>query len=191
MGNKGTKKSRSNELNPKEIIMLKSNTQYSESEIREWHANFLRDCPNGKLNKKQFIDMYKKFLKHDTADAFCKLAFSAFDTNHDGSIDFDEFLLCIAATSQGDLDHRLEVVFDICDSSDDGQIDRKELANMISVMYDLFGETNRHGDHDPKKRAAEIIAGLDVNNDKKLNKYEFIAGCKNDPTIRRLLVPYN
>lgn len=134
MGNRGTKKPRSNELTPKEILLLKANTQYSEKQIRDSHAKFLRDCPNGKLNKIQFVEMYKKYLKQDKAEAFCKLAFSAFDTNHDGSIDFDEFLLCIAAMSQADLNQRLEVVFDICDSSDDGQIDRNELANMIAVM---------------------------------------------------------
>ena len=43
-------------------------------------------------------------------------------------------------------------------------------------QYDLVGETNRTGDNDPKKRAIEIIAKLDVTGDKKLNKYEFIAG---------------
>jgi hypothetical protein len=56
-------------------------------------------------------------------------------------------------------------------------------------MYDLVGETNRKGDHDPKKRAADIIAKLDVGGDKKLSKQEFITGCKTDPVIRQLLAP--
>ena len=43
-------------------------------------------------------------------------------------------------------------------------------------QYDLVGETDRKGDRDPKKRAAEIIGKLDVGGDKKLNKQEFIAG---------------
>ena len=43
-------------------------------------------------------------------------------------------------------------------------------------QYDLVGETNRKGDHDPKKRAADIIAKLDVGGDKKLSKQEFITG---------------
>jgi hypothetical protein len=62
------------------------------------------------------------------------------------------------------------------DVSGDGQIDQKELSNLISAMYDLVGETDRKGDREPKKRAAEIIAKLDVGGDKKLNKQEFIAG---------------
>ncbi len=43
-------------------------------------------------------------------------------------------------------------------------------------QFDLVGETDRKGDHDPKHRAQEIIAKLDVGGDKKLNKQEFIAG---------------
>ncbi|CAF0995610.1 unnamed protein product [Adineta ricciae] len=189
MGNKGAKKSASTELTPKQIALLRANTKYSEREIREWHAGFLRDCPNGRLDKKKFVEVYKQFYPQGKADSFCKLAFDTFDANDDGSIDFDEFLLAISATSHGDLDDRLSVAFDMYDISDDGFIDQKELTKMITAMYDLVGETDRKGDRDPKKRAQEIIGKLDVGGDKKLSKQEFIAGCKNDPVIRRLLAP--
>jgi Ca2+-binding EF-hand superfamily protein len=80
------------------------------------------------------------------------------------------------------------------DISNDGQIDQKELATVIAAMvsdirqvqqvsisflgsqYDLVGQTDRKGDRDPNKCAAEIIAALDVGGDKKLNRQEFIAG---------------
>ncbi|UJR22814.1 hypothetical protein I4U23_025844 [Adineta vaga] len=190
MGNKAGKKGKvSTELTAREIAMLKANTKYSEKEICEWHAGFLRDCPTGKLDKKKFVEVYKQFYPNGKADSFCKYAFATFDANNDGTIDFDEFLLAIAATSQGDLNDRLELAFDMYDISGDGQIDQKELTALISAMYDLVGETNRKGDNEPKKRAAEIIAKLDVGGDKKLNKQEFIAGCKNDPVVRRLLAP--
>ena len=42
-----------------------------------------------------------------------RLAFDTFDSNNDGSIDFEEFLLAISATSQGDIDDRLAVAFDM------------------------------------------------------------------------------
>ncbi|CAF1161160.1 unnamed protein product [Rotaria sordida] len=189
MGNKGVTEGPPKQLTAKQIAMLKTSTNYSETEIRKWHANFLRDCPTGKLNKTQFVHMYKIFYSGGNADAFCQLAFSMFDANRDGVIDFNEFLLAVAATCHGDLNNRLEVVFDICDTSDDGHIDQKELAIMISAMYDLLGETDRKADRDPEKRASEIISKLDVSGDKKLNKHEFIVGCTKDPIIRHLLAP--
>jgi len=133
--------------------------------------------------------VYKQFYPQGKADAFCKYAFATFDQNSDGFVDFDEFLLAIAATSQGNLDDRLDVAFDMYDTSNDGQIVHKELTNMLSAMYDLVGETNRKGDMDPKKRAQDIITKLDVGHDKKLSKGEFISGCKNDPVIRKMLAP--
>ncbi len=42
-----------------------------------------------------------------------RLAFETFDSNDDGTIDFDEFLLAISATSQGDINDRLSVAFDM------------------------------------------------------------------------------
>jgi Ca2+-binding EF-hand superfamily protein len=63
-------------------------------------------------------------------------AFATFDSNNDGTIDFDEFLLAIAATNQGNLDERLGFAFEMYDSSGDGQIDQKELASLILAMVE-------------------------------------------------------
>jgi len=40
-------------------------------------------------------------------------AFSTFDTNNDGRIDFIEFLITVAPTSQADIDNQLEVAFEM------------------------------------------------------------------------------
>lgn len=66
-------------------------------------------------------------------------AFSTFDSNNDGTIDFDEFLVAMAATSQGDLNERLGFAFEMYDASGDGQIDQKELANLIAAMVEMKG----------------------------------------------------
>ncbi|CAF2191904.1 unnamed protein product [Rotaria magnacalcarata] len=187
MGNKQPKTS-STELTDKQFALLKANTDYSDKEIREWHAGFIRDCPSGRLDKKKFIEVYKQFYPSGKPETFCKFAFDTFDANHDGSIDFEEFLLAISATSSGNLDDRLGVAFDMYDISNDGNIDQAELSKMIAAMYDLVGQADRKGENDPKKRAAAIIGKLDVEGDKKISKAEFIAGCKDDPFIRKLLV---
>ncbi|CAF1310633.1 unnamed protein product [Rotaria sp. Silwood1] len=171
------------------INMLKTVTKYTENEIRQWHEGFIRDCPNGRLDKKRFIQDYQKFHPEGKVDNYCKYAFNTFDTNNDGTIDFQEFLLAIAASVQGSIDDRLGFAFDVYDISHDRVIDQKELTAIIVAIYDLLGETDRKGDHDPKKVAADIIAQLDVNGDKKLNKAEFITGCKHNESVARLLAP--
>jgi Ca2+-binding EF-hand superfamily protein len=39
--------------------------------------------------------------------------FAVFDRDHDGTIDFHEFLLAVAAGSPGDLDSHLKYVFEM------------------------------------------------------------------------------
>ncbi|CAF1464091.1 unnamed protein product [Rotaria sordida] len=189
MGGKQVKQTTSSELTEDQISMLKSNTKFTENEIQQWHAGFVRDCPTGRLDKKKFVEFYKKFYPDGKADSYCKYAFNTFDANNDGTIDFQEFLLAIAATSQGSIDDRLSFIFNMYDISKNGQIEQKELIILMKAMYDLVGETERTGDHDPKKIAIDIIAQLDSNGDKKISKGEFIAGCKNNPNICALLAP--
>jgi hypothetical protein len=75
---------------------------------------------------------------------FDRQAFTTFDINNDGSIDFSEFLLAIAATSQGNIDDRLSVAFDMYDTSGHGQINQKELARMIAAMVTNRSNGNDH-----------------------------------------------
>ncbi|CAF1003034.1 unnamed protein product [Rotaria sordida] len=189
MGNQQHKRITSTELTQKQMAVLKATTKFTEKEIREWHEGFIRDCPTGRLDKKKFIEIFQAFYPKGQVENYCKHAFRTFDTNNDGRIDFQEFLLAIATTSQGDLDTRLAAVFDMYDISNDGLIDEKELTTLISAMYDLLGEIVCKDDYEPKTIAAAVIEKLDVNGDKKLNKAEFIAGCKNNQIVRQFLAP--
>ncbi|CAF3426217.1 unnamed protein product [Rotaria sp. Silwood1] len=183
------KKDRINlDLTSKECDILTANAKLTEQEIREWHTNFLRQYPSGKLDKKTFIDYYQKLHPNDETDI--TQLFDRIDVNDDGTIDFNELLVLIAIRRKlGNLEHRLAFIFDLWDDSEDGQIDRKELTNLVSAMYYRSGITDQKGKWDPKKRAKEIMAKLDISGDKKLSKQEFVNGCMNDPVICGLLSP--
>lgn len=49
-------------LSDDDLRMLKVNTQYTEEEIQAWHSGFLKDCPSGRLDKKQFLNVYRVCL---------------------------------------------------------------------------------------------------------------------------------
>ena len=61
MGNKtgSNRKKNPTILTDEDLKLLKINTQYTEDEIQAWHSGFLKDCPSGKLNKKQFLHVYR------------------------------------------------------------------------------------------------------------------------------------
>ncbi|CAM2709405.1 unnamed protein product [Rotaria socialis] len=119
-----------------------------------------------------------KLIKYDLLYfSFQRTLFNVIDTNHDNTIDFNEFLFLAAIGNRtGSLDARLDIVFDLWDVSNDGLLDQNELAHLISATYDRAGEKNRQGDQDPHKRAKEIIMKLDIHGNKKLDKTEFING---------------
>ncbi len=43
-----------------------------EETIKEWHEGWIKDCPNGKLDPKTFVAMYKEFFPTGpNAENFC------------------------------------------------------------------------------------------------------------------------
>ncbi|UJR11556.1 hypothetical protein I4U23_015736 [Adineta vaga] len=176
-------------LTQKELAVLRTNSKLSDKEIKICYEGFIQMCPSGKLDQDRFINVCKQF-DPDTDTEICASVFKNMDQNSDGTVDFNEYLFATAVNNfRGDLDHRLEFIFDFWDISEDGQLDQNELGHLISAMYDRARVKDRHGEKDPHKRAKEMIDKLDINGDKKVSKEEFIKGCKNDEIIAKLLAP--
>lgn len=90
---------------------------------------FLKDCPTGRLNKKQLARVYQHFYPQGNVKPFCecvhlwydpptaipglRYVFTAVDKNKDGKIDFVEYLLQIVAMTHDDLNSRLATAFDL------------------------------------------------------------------------------
>lgn len=84
MGNESSKEVKlANELTQEQLNYINKHTEIPNHEILHWYSRFI-DFSNGKdLDKKIFVKYYKELLpSNGNPDAFCQLAFSAFDTNH-------------------------------------------------------------------------------------------------------------
>jgi len=86
-------------------------SRYEEGEILEWYDGFMQDCPSGKLTQGIFIAMFKEFFPASNPVEFAKSIFRTFDKDHNGYIDFTEFLLAIDVTSAGSATDRLKWAF--------------------------------------------------------------------------------
>lgn len=71
----------------------------------------MKDCPNGKLDKKGFTDIYKQFFPFGNPEEFANYVFNVFDNDRNGSIDFKEFICALSITSRGELDDKLKCQF--------------------------------------------------------------------------------
>ena len=65
------------------------------------------------------MDVYKVFYPQVKADNFCKHVLKVFDTEVSVLIDFNEFLIAISVTAQGDATKKLILAFKMYDVRSD------------------------------------------------------------------------
>jgi len=49
-------------------------------------------CPDGKLNRTQFVDLYKRMFPGGKSAAFYQHLFRVYDADHSGKLEFPEFI---------------------------------------------------------------------------------------------------
>lgn len=87
------------------------------------------------------MEVYASFFPEGNAEKFCEHVFRTFDTDHSGKIDFKEFLLAINITSAGKPEQKLEWAFQMYDVNGDGNIEPKEMAEIIAVSVTYVSVT--------------------------------------------------
>jgi Ca2+-binding EF-hand superfamily protein len=65
MGQTSTQCSKPSSLNEDEIKLLLESTSMSREQIVDFYQNFLKDCPNGVLKKKEFCRLFKELHNND------------------------------------------------------------------------------------------------------------------------------
>lgn len=84
---------------------------------------------------------------------------------------------------------KLEYVFAVYDKDKNNSIDRKEMIQVISAMYDLLGKSKEQ--YSPERCVEDIFSVIDVNRDRALNKDEFIDGVMKNPYLTDIVSPFN
>ncbi|DAZ96202.1 TPA: hypothetical protein N0F65_012392 [Lagenidium giganteum] len=116
-------------------------------------------------------------MVHDVIDRL----FTAFDTDKNGFVDFNELSSGLSILCGGSRDDKVQAAFDLYDTNGDGFISEEEmvhyLASVFKLLYaldptrqDNLGIT---ADELAMVTAAEIFSEADLNNDGKLNFEEF------------------
>jgi Ca2+-binding EF-hand superfamily protein len=190
-GETGEKGETSTVLTDEHVQFILENTSFDRTQITDWHAGFIKDCPTGRMSRDKFHVTYNRLYPDGDVYKFCKLAFKIFDVASSGYITFQEFMMSISIFSAGDINKKLNLAFKLYDLDQNGVIDRKEMIKVVDAIYSLI-------DSDDEKRKIiksnvvvdSIIGNLDKDGNCTLDREEFIHGCLSDPVIKDILVPY-
>ncbi|KAF8665776.1 hypothetical protein AX16_000223 [Volvariella volvacea WC 439] len=180
-------------LTTEQLNALAKDTYFEKKELQQWYKGFRKDCPSGRLNKEEFIRIYKQFFPFGEPDDFADHVFNVFDTDGNKEIDFREFIVALSITSRGDVDEKLKWAFQLYDINKDGKITHEEMLEIVRAIYKMTGEMVKlPPDEDtPEKRVDKIFRNMDRNKDESLTYDEFVEGSKQDPTIMQALSLYD
>ena len=176
-------------LSGENLEFLKSYTSYDEATIKEMHKSFIIDCPTGQLTPDKFIDLYKMFIWRGDAEQYCEHVFRTFDTDQNGCIDFEEFLLAMYVTSAGSAEEKLTWAFRMYDVDGSGEIDPDEMGKVVEAVYGMSCQDATEPTTSARKKAMKIFRRMDENQDGHLTEEEFLRGCLEDDELSKLLAP--
>jgi Ca2+-binding EF-hand superfamily protein len=177
-----------NELTPDRVAYLMKRTKFTRERILHYYRIFQSRCPSGQLSKDEFVNFYRKLVHSNAAETYCEFLFRAFDSlSPDGFIHFDEYLLAIYIHSNASTAReKLEWLYNAYDRDGDGFITYHEINQIVHALFVLH-EIDREK-HSVAYVAYEIMARLDLNDDDKISKQEFMSMLK-DKDLTEFLAP--
>jgi len=175
-------------LSPEDIRQLSQITEFQDGEILKWYSGFMKDCPNGKMRRTQFEEIYCNYFPDGDATKFARHVFRTFDTNVDGHIDFREFMVGLSVTKHGSQDQRLRWAFNMYDLDGNGWITHSEMLDILKAIFKMADNNVRlpRSENTPEKLCYKIFSQMDLNHDGKITLDEFLVGARECETFIRL-----
>ena len=140
--------------------------------VKQQCETFLDQHPSGSMNKKEFKKFVKLALPDLNMKKMEKNTFRMYDTNQDGFVSMEEFLIVYHIFSGGTPEENLQRIFRIFDVDNNGVISKKELKKLVKDMSAVIKKNN------PEKFADDIITNstfqeMDKDMDGSITNKEF------------------
>ncbi|EGF83159.1 hypothetical protein BATDEDRAFT_84696 [Batrachochytrium dendrobatidis JAM81] len=175
----------SSKLSPEVLDELSKKTRFDKKELQLWHRGFLKDCPRGSLDKKDFQKIFKQYFPFGDSSKYAGYVFRLMDLDGNGELDFVEFMTALSVSARGDIEDRLSWSFALYDLDEDGYIGEAEMLCIVDSIYRMIGTTDGLQPNElmPEQRVANVFATMDLDHDGRLSYEEFKQGSKLDPSI--------
>ncbi|XP_071947956.1 Kv channel-interacting protein 4-like isoform X2 [Antedon mediterranea] len=170
---------------PEGLDELCKTTKFNKQELQVMYRGFKAECPTGVVNEETFKSIYSQFFPHGDSSQYAHYVFNSFDTDHNGSITFEEFISGLSILSRGTVVEKLNWAFMLYDINGDGSITKEEMLDIVTSIYDMMGKYSQPSvdELSPKDHVDKVFRKLDLNRDGVVTIDEFLESCRQDETI--------
>ncbi|EFB27640.1 hypothetical protein PANDA_001762, partial [Ailuropoda melanoleuca] len=181
------KRVRGGRARPEGLEQLQEQTKFTRKELQVLYRGFKNECPSGIVNEENFKQIYSQFFPQGDSSTYATFLFNAFDTNHDGSVSFEDFVAGLSVILRGTIDDRLNWAFNLYDLNKDGCITKEEMLDIMKSIYDMMGKYTYPAlrEEAPREHVESFFQKMDRNKDGVVTIEEFIESCQKDENIMR------
>lgn len=172
---------------PEGLDKLQEQTKFTKKELQVLYRGFKNECPSGVVNEEAFKLIYSQFFPQGDSSTYAHFLFEAFDTDKNGSISFEDFVMGLSIILRGTINDRLNWAFNLYDLNKDGCITKEEMMAIMKSIYDMMGKCTFPcmQDDTHREHVESFFQKMDRNNDGVVTMEEFIESCQKDENIMR------
>ncbi|XP_061412284.1 Kv channel-interacting protein 1-like isoform X2 [Lethenteron reissneri] len=176
---------------PEGLDILQEQTKFNRKELQILYRGFKNECPTGLVDEEMFKQIYAQFFPQGDASTYAHYLFNAFDKDHSGSLNFEDFVTGLSILLRGTLNDKLTWAFNLYDINKDGYITKEEMNGIIKSIYDMMGRgTYSTVPMSAPEEHVDKFFQMDQNKDGVVSIEEFMQACKNDENIMRSMAVF-
>lgn len=165
-------------------------TSFNKQEVKEFYRNFKNECPYGYLTEDSFKAIYERVFPFGDASEYAHFMFRVFDTDQQGSVTFEKFLIGLSVLLKGTLRARLTWTFMLYDIHGMGAISKKEMLTIIKSLQKMLGNKNI-SEEICGRYVDTILAKFHTKTEGVVTLQEFCDSCEKDESIMQNLAVYS
>ncbi|XP_074004434.1 Kv channel-interacting protein 4 isoform X6 [Numenius arquata] len=185
---------------PEALELLEAQSKFTKKELQILYRgfknigcssflvfHFFQECPSGVVNEETFKEIYSQFFPQGDSTTYAHFLFNAFDTDHNGSVSFEDFVMGLSILLRGTVQEKLNWAFNLYDINKDGYITKEEMLDIMKAIYDMMGKCTYPvlKEDAPRQHVETFFQKMDKNKDGVVTIDEFIESCQKDENIMR------
>uniref|UniRef100_A0A803VF09 Kv channel-interacting protein 4 n=1 Tax=Ficedula albicollis TaxID=59894 RepID=A0A803VF09_FICAL len=172
---------------PEALELLEAQSKFTKKELQILYRGFKNECPSGVVNEETFKEIYSQFFPQGDSTTYAHFLFNAFDTDHNGSVSFEDFVMGLSILLRGTVQEKLNWAFNLYDINKDGYITKEEMLDIMKAIYDMMGKCTYPvlKEDAPRQHVETFFQKMDKNKDGVVTIDEFIESCQKNRVIKR------